>query len=154
MRHVAVDLDRVIQTGAYANPPRRVRGALAQSGDESRNVDASLEIRQLGSNLGGDRATVTMGDEDTRSDTLGQRCDGPGILSESRRRIGVDPRTGQVDGPPRDTTAIELGPDVAPAPRSAPRAVHEYVRRRSHTDIFLDQRSEGQLLEWIDGAAF
>jgi hypothetical protein len=154
MRHVTVDLDRVIQTGAYANLPRRVRCALAESGDESGNVDASLEIAQPCGNLGGDCATVTMGDEDTRSDTLGQRCDGRGIVSETCRWISADAGTRQVDGPPRDTTAIELRPDVAPTPRSTPGTVHEYVRRRSHTDIFLDQRSEDQLLEWIDGAAF
>ena len=95
-----------------------------------------------------------MGDEHIRPFVVRQRSDGRCVLGETRLWISTVPRTRQVDGFPRDTSTVQLRCDVAPTPRATPRAVHEDVRRRSHSAIFLDQGSDYQTLECQDGAAF
>jgi len=95
-----------------------------------------------------------MGDQHVRAVVVGQGGDRFRILGQTRLRTGIVPRTRQVDGPPRDSSLVQLNSDVAPAPRATPRAVHENVRRRTHVVIFPDGRSDCQTVECRDGAAF
>ena len=149
-----INFDGVVQQRAHSNSPVRVRGTLARAGHQCGNIDTTLEIRNTCRDLRNHGASVTVGDEHVRALIDGQRRHGRGVLGETRRWIGTVPRTRQVNGFPRDASTIEFCGDVAPAPRAAPCAVYEDVRRRSHGAIFLDQGSECQTLECLDGAAF
>ena len=150
----AVDLNGVIQSSSNADSSRRIRGTLTWSRHQRGHIDAPLEIRNTRSDLRHHRTAVTVGDEHVWSFVVGQRGYGRCVLGETRRWNGTISRTRQVDGFPRDPSSVQLRGDVAPTPRATPRAVHEDVRRRSHGAIFLDQGSDDQTLECLDGAAF
>jgi|SRR5665213_866589 len=149
-----VNFDGVVQLCPNSNSSVRVRGALTGTWHQGGHIDTALEIRNPCSDLRCHGASVTVGDEHIRSFVIRQCRDGRRILGESRRWIGTNPRTWQVDGFPHDASLVQLRGDVAPTPRATPRAVHEDVRRRSHSAIFLDQGSDYQTLECLDGEAF
>lgn len=150
----AVDLNGVIQSSSYANSSRRIRGTLTWARHQRGHIDAPLEIRNTRSDFRHHRTAVTVGDEHVRAVMACQCGDSGSIFNKTRRWIGAISRTRQVDGFPRDPSPVQLRGDVAPTPRATPRAVHEDVRRRSHGAIFLDQGSDDQTLECLDGAAF
>src|ERR1039458_3987602 len=138
------DFNGVIKERSNSNMSRGIRRAFTRNREQGRDVDASLEIGYARSDLRNDRTSVTMGDENIRSDSVCQRSDSGGVFGEAGCRAGAVPRARKVDGPPRDATAIQFNADVAPTPRATPRAVHEDVRGRTHCAIFHDEGSRRQ----------
>jgi len=152
--NLSVNFNGVVEQCPNSNSSVRVGGALTGARHQGGHIDTTLEIRNTCRDLRYHGASVTVGDEHVRDVVVGQRRHGRCVLGETRLWIGTVPRTWQVDGFPRDASTIEFCGDVAPAPRAAPRAVYEDVRRRGHDAIFLDQGSDCQTLECLDGAAF
>ena len=86
------DFNGVIEERSNSNTSRGIRRAFTRNGEQGRDVDASLEIGYARSDLRNDRTSVTMGDENIRSDSVCQRSDSCGVFGEAGCRVGAVPR--------------------------------------------------------------